>query len=210
MNETLIISEMGITDIDKADEKLRIELVNTKLYENFLKTVPHKEFLDLSAIYKIVISEESVISTAVVDIQTMESWGITTDELHEKALESTKKAEPVRFIRMTEIVGSFCGMQNAPQMDEVFVITNQTNFDGAASILYEETLQKLADIFKQDCYILPCSVHEVIALRADEDADAGYLKTIVADVNSTVLRPDEILSGSVYHYSIAAGRLSIM
>lgn len=49
----------------------------------------------------------------------------------------------------------------------MYVITNESKLFGATSMLYEETLYELAEKIGSDLYILPSSIHEVIAVSAD-------------------------------------------
>ena len=54
-------------------------------------------------------------------------------------------------------------------------------------------------MYKSDLYILPSSLHEVIALPKIEN-NALELKEMVMEVNSTMVKKEERLSDSVYCY----------
>lgn len=56
-------------------------------------------------------------------------------------------------------------------------------------------------------YILPSSLHEILLVPEDDDANAAVLTAMVQDVNITSLSPDEILSNHVY-YLTKAGKNS--
>lgn len=83
----------------------------------------------------------------------------------------------------------------------MYVLTNRQKLQGAAVILYPGVLKKFAEEIKQDFYVLPSSIHEVILVPAKSVEDAGMLRDIVSDINRTQVAPDEILADSVYFYS---------
>ena len=54
-----------------------------------------------------------------------------------------------------------------PPEQTMWVISNEKGINGAASMLYENELHELAESLESDLYILPSSVHEVIAVSSD-------------------------------------------
>ena len=100
-------------------------------------------------------------------------------------------------------------LDNCDMSNEMLVITNKSRIHGASTILHKDTLERLANIFKHDYFVLPSSVHELISVKAMDDADVEGLKAMVTEINSTQVAPDEVLSDSVYRYSIATGELTI-
>ena len=50
-------------------------------------------------------------------------------------------------------------------------------------------------------YILPSSVHELIILPSSEVDDIEFLKTMVCEINDSVVADDEILSYNVYQFT---------
>ena len=66
-------------------------------------------------------------------------------------------------------------------------------------MLFPEIFKKISDVYESDLYILPSSLHEVIALPKIEN-NALELKEMVIEVNSTIVKKEERLSDSVYCY----------
>lgn len=62
---------------------------------------------------------------------------------------------------------------------------------------------------KSDLYVLPASIHEVIAIPAN-GVGPDVLRKMVAEVNADEVADEEILSGNVYRYRLGTGRLEIM
>ena len=92
---------------------------------------------------------------------------------------------------------------------QMYVITNNVNYFGAAAILYKDVLKKFAEKHNCDFYILPSSVHEVIAVGRDTCPGEKELCNMVSEVNRTQLEYDEILSDSVYYYDYRENKLSL-
>lgn len=83
----------------------------------------------------------------------------------------------------------------------MYVLTNRQKLYGAACMLYPEVLKKFAEKMRQDFYVLPSSVHEVILVPASAGTDQESLREIVTDINRTQVAEDEVLADSVYFYS---------
>ena len=78
----------------------------------------------------------------------------------------------------------------------MYIITNERKLFGAASMLYEEPIHELAEQVGGDLYILPSSVHEVIA---DFDSPEE-LAEMVYEINMEQVDINDRLSNQVYHY----------
>jgi len=88
------------------------------------------------------------------------------------------------------------------------VVTNRLNQYGACAMLFPEALKGLADKWECDLYILPSSVHEILALPTLK-GDADELTGIVKEVNASMVSPEEKLSDTVYRYYHKNGKVEI-
>lgn len=91
----------------------------------------------------------------------------------------------------------------------MYVLTNRSNQNGAACILYPNVLKEFAERIGSDLYILPSSIHEVILIKDQGMEDADVLRNMVKDVNRTQLAPEEVLSDEVYHYNRKSGKVGL-
>ena len=87
-----------------------------------------------------------------------------------------------------------------PWCSNLYVLTNKSRINGAAGIMYEGVLKKLADKLESDMYILPSSIHEVIILPKSTMFNKEELMAMVRDVNTEGVSKDEVLSYTVYEY----------
>ena len=190
-------------------------LVNTEQNRDFLKDKPHREFQDLSVIYRWVIGTNGDgIASIVVNDGMVKNLGMTADELFQAAVENTKAILPPKVIDLAEMImdrmmpegadpemaAAFRGiMEETPANEKMWVITNEKGINGACSMLYEDILHGLAEEAGTDLYVLPSSIHEVIVISAGT-ADPKILTGMVQAVNMGEVNLEDRLSNNVYHY----------
>ena len=97
-------------------------------------------------------------------------------------------------------VGRETMMEESDPTGNMWVISNERKINGAVTMLYEDKLHSLAESMGTDLYILPSSIHEVIAVST-ETGRPEELAQMVSETNRHEVRPGERLSNQVYHYS---------
>ncbi|NMC60782.1 MAG: threonine/serine exporter family protein, partial [Candidatus Methanofastidiosa archaeon] len=95
-----------------------------------------------------------------------------------------------------------------PPEQSMWVISNDRGINGAISMLYEDRLHGLAENLGTDLYIMPSSIHEVIAISASV-GDPNELAQMVAEININQVALDERLSNQIYHYDKDLRKLSL-
>ena len=198
------------SNYDAVKDKIVMAVVNTAKNRELLSQVPHTEREDLSLIYKVVVGTGADgIGSITIRNEHMEQWGVTVDEIHEMAMKNTKEILPVTVQTMTEVMREMFGSDGMPEEmaemmfsdmplnQQMFIISNKSKVNGAASMFYEDTLSELADKIGTSLYILPSSVHEVIAVSTDMGTPEA-LAGMVREVNGGQVAPEEQLSDHVY------------
>lgn len=209
-----------LLDYDKAGERIVLALVNTEQNREMLKDMPHREFHDLSIVYRWLLDMQKEGSYSVpVNDSIAERIGMEEEALYAAAVENTKCLLPPTIKSMSETVRDLMiseGMpeemadmfaEPVPEVDVMYIISNSRVSHGAASILYDEVLQEMAGRLGSDLYILPSSTHEVIAVAAGNDP-YRYAE-MVNDINMTQVDLEERLSNQVYHYDRNLRKLSM-
>jgi hypothetical protein len=82
----------------------------------------------------------------------------------------------------------------------LYVITNEKRMFGAAAVLYDDVLQETAQIIGSGFYLMPSSIHEMIAV-SDKRTDPFELAKIVDAINDEEVENNERLSYKIYHYN---------
>lgn len=199
-------------DYEKVKERVLFKLVSYKRNEKLLQEVPHRKYLDLAAVCYCPLDKDEIPGIAFVLIRKehLALWGITEEELLERALQNTPRLLKPRLLDIEDVIRSLLtdeeseefpeSKDNAPKM---LVLTNRNRLNGAACLLYPGLLKQLAEKEKSDFVILPSSVNEVLLVPVtgsmEKDKISVYTQ-MVQEVNQTQLAEEEILSDHVYIY----------
>lgn len=186
-------------DKDKILENTTCQLVNRENNKELLEIVPHKDVCDLAIVYRCVVeTREEGTGSFVIRNDFMKKYDITVEELDDAA----KKNEEFTVRSIAEVMEEMMGMpaEEMPEMDnELWVLTNKRGVNGA-TVMTSEVLSGLAEKLNDDLYILPSSIHEVLAIKAG-NKDVDELRQMVSEVNDTQVSKEERLSYNVYKYS---------
>jgi hypothetical protein len=199
-------------NFDNPEEKIVFQLINTEQNKDMLAHVPHREWKDLSIIYRLVTNvDKDGIESAVVRDGLAEKLGLTEELLFKHAVENTRNIFPPTVRSMNDVMKEIFMADGMPMeavemiLGEVpadrmmYVISNDRGINGAISMLYEDQLHTLAEQLGTDLYILPSSIHETIAVSVDM-GDPEELAQMVSEINMDQVSLQERLSNQVYHY----------
>lgn len=206
------IARSGIGfNIADAKERVVMDLINTEQNRTMLEKLPHREFCDLSIVYRVVTKlDGDSLHSALVNHDLAKEIGMEEQQLYETALVNTKKLFPPLVQSMREVIRELSlqdGMSEeiadivaaGPVKNEMYVLSNKSKVNGAVAMLYEGELQKIAEASGTDLYVLPSSRHEVIAVPVAEQT-LERLVEMVEEVNMTQVALEDRLSNQVYHY----------
>lgn len=187
----MLESNTRMIDLNEMRERLINEtdkivpcLINTELNQEFLKAAPHRQYHDMSIIYRFcwMRNGQSQYESVAITNQILAEIGMSEAELYELAYENRKRMLP-------------------PQISDLFgyhFVTCKKLVYGATSIIYPEVLQELKDRIKGSFYLIPSSIYEFLAVPADSITEVSNLLDILKNGNETVVSPSEILSSNVY------------
>ena len=193
-----------LMDYEDMKTMLTVDMVNTQRNAEMLKDVPHKEYEDISMVYRIQVMErEEGVGSILVTNKLLERCGIDPEQLHNDALENAHVIRPARMQTLFQALGSLGdeidGMPSeaAPQM---YVVSTEDMVKGAAAIFYPGMMDACTRSIRQDYFIIPSSVHEVLLVPDNTGVTAAELQDMVRSVNSIEVAREEQLSDHVYHY----------
>lgn len=186
-------------------ENVQYQLVNKETNWSELDQTTHKDFLDLTAIYRVMLDNNS---SFVVRNSLMWKFDISFEELDEAARQNT---EDVGFLvrSMASVIAELHDIPEEMLADNpMLMMSNKRGALGAAIMLYPEYFKKVANAWEDDLYILPSSIHELIALPASK-MEAEELRFMVKEVNDNEVALEERLSYNVYRYDRETGELRV-
>ena len=211
-----------ILNYEGVKDRIVFKLINTAKNRKFLNTVPHFPFLDLSAVFYVLL-EATDEGTAAMTINKnhLEQWGIQADVLWKDAVRNCKRILPAEFLTMNyalkEMLGKNTGCRavkngnllygNSEDRDGMYVLSNKLRNYGAACIAYPHVLEMIGGILRSDYFVLPSSVHEVVIVPFCEGISFSELDEMVRDINETQVADEEVLSDHAYLYDVRTGCL---
>ena len=182
-------------DVAEYKEDIIMTLINTEKNRELLKNVPHREFLNLSVVYRLAVEDAdgNGFATALIDNEFLEDLNMSADELHTLAEENTKRKFKTRVVALAE------GMS---------AVTTEYVLFGAVNLLRPDELHKVAEAMDDDLYIVPDSIHELMAIKAGK-ATVEQLTGVLRDGNSHVESAEMFLSDNIYYFSRETGEVTI-
>ena len=196
-----------ILDFDSVKDKIIPKLINAEMNQEVLANRPHMMEADLAIQFVVQVdrSEDGVASCAI-DNKMLEGYGIEVDELYQIAMENMERLDPAKVVSMAEMLGF--SSEDIPEGSiAMYVITNESGVNGATSILNDRVMDEAREAIGENMIIIPSSIHEVIAIPMNEDADITTLTAMVKEVNADMVSPQDFLSDHVYTYSFDSHEL---
>lgn len=188
-------------------DNLYYRLVGREENSALLQEIPHRNYLNLALVYYWRVYEETEqIGSILMTRGQMEHYQWTEEELWRYAKINTPRLFPAEIRGIREVLGDlFLQDEELPML----ILSNNRGVNGASCILYQGVLEELAEKLREDYYVLPSSVHEVIAVP-DRQASQEQLYEMVCSINRTHLSKEEVLSDAVYFYSREAKELTLV
>lgn len=197
-------------------ETVTMRLVNTRRSKELLEQAPHREFLDLSIVYRVVVDDMMGDAGSITLTNSLCShFGISEEQLYEAALRNTLDAgimvrsiSPIG-INPNNLYHDFSEGKKVKQLQSLYCVTNSSMWYGAVAIANPEILSTIASGLQlEGFYVLPSSVHEFLIPTGCDDCAENLLE-IVRDANQELVSDEEILSNSVYYFDAKKKELSI-
>ena len=192
--------------LDTMRDKIALRLVSQKNNEALLHDVPWVPFLDLAVIFFLYLgTRDDKQITSVIHNHLAKSWNLSPDDLYEIAKINTPRIYPSTIRRLEDILlgwdeDDHCLTPCDNSLPTLFVLSNQTGINGAACMLYENTIKNFAERIGSDFIILPSSIHEVLLLADDHTHDYEMFRDMVRCINMEDVPKEDVLSGEIYLY----------
>lgn len=183
---------MNIISAKANTENVIIAFANRETYGDHLDSIVHKDYLDLVIVFKELVQSDEEVLSRVITYADLEMMKMSIEELNELAKANSRRLLPPEL-------KDFFGMS---------VLTNENMLMGASAILYSDLLEQVAELFGDDVYLIPSSIHEFIAVPAT-GLEADALVEMIQTANGSVVRANEVLSDHPYLYKRQSKELLI-
>ena len=161
--------------------------------------------MNVQVVYKLA-GKDATLSVAVTP-SLLESWGLPNWETL-KSRVSVK--QEWQLISMKDILAKYAkDYPVTPDDVQLYVVTNNSNMDGAAVLLDNDYLNDLHKLFG-DYWILPSSIHDILILPMQTyeksngnayEESRKHLLEMIKEVNDTQVTFQEVLSYSLMKYT---------
>lgn len=201
---------------DEVKDRICYRLVGKDANAAILKDIPHIDYLDLVVCFFYAYrGEELGEGSILIRNSHMEMWQTNLLELMDLAKENTPRLFPGQIFSMQEVIAEL-SEENSQLTNDVpcdlpmRVLSNASKNQGAACILYDEFLDRAAEEFGKNLFVLPSSIHEVILLPDTGKESPEELRKMIHEVNTTQVAPEEVLSDSLYYYDSERKKLAVV
>ncbi len=187
-------------------------LVSAERNKAILENMPYIPFLDMAITFHLVVSVTDYhIQSIRISSELQKSWNISIEQLYKLAKENTKRLFPAETGEIKQWVEKHIDPEYAaeqwkdidltnPEKIDMIVISNESGINGASVLLYDGVIDKIAEKYESDLYVLPSSIHEIIVVPAYDRSLHDVFTVMVKKINRNFVEKDEILSDRVYIY----------
>lgn len=148
-------------------------------------------------------TDKTEVASFYIKEDQLKDWGITADKFYKDVLK-TSAANRDRAAEISSIE-DVISLGDDDSNRTFYVLTNIHRMFGASAMLQQDVLKEFAEKSGGGFYIIPSSVHEVLLVPESLGILPSELKEMLTDVNSSIVKPEEILDEDIYHYSEADG-----
>lgn len=198
----------NLTDYDYIKKHLFFRLMSMDaLQQSGLDAkIPYKQLGDIAITCSFTIKEDehSRCSTFFVN-EGLEKFGIDKEQLFDDTFKSSNNLMKYKMSSLRHLVEQT--EETKTDYSLGIVITDKSCSHGAGAIMYGDFMERVSEKLEGDFFIIPSSIHELIAIPVSGDIDIDsmqkqleHLEDSVCSCNATVCEPEDILSYNVYYY----------
>lgn len=205
---------INVTDLlswEKQKENVRLKVINFELNKDgLLKNTPYVAFLDLAVIFYLDLEKTFPDATITIHHEQLKMWGITVEELYEVAKENSLKYQKITISSMLDVLLGMVGEDKAEELleagsrlddDGMYVISTSNKRFGAMAMLQTKVLEDFSRKIHSSFWIIPSSIHELIAIPDTIGMNQDYLNQMIQEVNANELSADEVLNSHAYYFN---------
>ncbi len=195
-----------ITKWENVKGRIFLHLVNYEQHKTELADKAYVPFLDLAILFHCNIRQEG-LDGFYVKKKHLSSWKQDIKNVLQAAAENTFHEDNVlvKSVKDVLIHDLQVELPHVPMIEEpeeplLITLSNKALSFGGAMLLNIPVLKKLADALNSSLYLLPSSVHEVLAICPDPVRNLSFLTDMVKEINQFAVTPEEYLSDNVYYF----------
>lgn len=202
-----ILRNLG--DYDCTAPKLFMRCISMKQIEGMGDLI-YRQIFDIALVLYAVLKDDGInFSSTKIPRKIFEKWERTEEEVLEAALIQTHILFPPRIYNWMKDtyppsyhVGVFMNPANQVRLSKGIAgncLTNTRQLNGASVVFYPGVAERIAQLLKDDFYIVFTSIHEAM-IHGIQDVSLSAVHSSLQEVNKSN-KHNEVLTGEVYYYS---------
>ena len=196
-----------LRDYEQVKEHLRIRVVGATKNEFWAdEKVSLVEGDFIHSCYLSFCNDEFGYATIDVSKRQADNWQVSYEQVIEDARKGSTNMK-VELCSVTQILAETQSVENymeypdlLPEQESLFSLREQGSPFGASVIARLDILHRVGEILKDDYYILPSSVEEVLLIPARYWEEPGELNEMVRKINEKEVLLKDRLSSQVQYY----------
>lgn len=192
-------------------KNVSVRMVKASGNEDFLRDKPHRRILDMAAIYVYNFDNNEFVAT--ITDSMAEGKSVSEEDLY-KAASKNARDIGLNIRSIDDAVTDFRGAELLTgaddQMSKVLVCTSKSEWQGASIIAFPDQMDIIANILEGPFYVIPASVHFILALPVGMGINPMALRGIVEMINATTDDVGNNLTNHIYCYNTDDRSLSIV
>ena len=200
-----------IKNFASIQSKIAYKLIHAERNRELLKNMPYVPYFDLAIVFYILFDvDEDGIGTIPVTNELAKLWCVDSHELLRIAHRNSPSLLPVSFQSMSDFLEGILrknGQYTHPIKSVLYILSNSLKNFGASAILYDGVLEQVADQIKENFFVIPSSIHEMMIVAESDSPGKEELCNIVAEANREHVEVEEVLSDRVYYYDVSTKEL---
>lgn len=208
-----------IEDFNKIKDQIQVRLVNYDKNVDYLKDKPHTKFLDMAEVYYLEVGSfgdgkgSVVITDKMLGYWSMDNT-VDAEVLHKQAMDNIAAQQYYQIESMEDVIRAMMGGEipddmagiTNPDVPSTYVVSTKDKMWGASAMLDTNLMEKVAEKCQGDFFIIPSSVHELLAVPQTGQT-YEEMEYMIRDVNRSVVDNAEILSDRCYMFDAKLSRV---
>lgn len=196
-------TQLDVNDFAKLDyvrKNIFPEAINKDANEELLGRVPSIEIADLAVIFRVRVDSDK---SFIINDDIAALYETDAKDLFEIAKDNSNEHDSYYCIGLNEKFSEmgFAIPGASKGEEDMYILTNDSGLYGAGCIVFPEFIEAVEEYIGEPFYILPSSLHELLAVPASKVDDVGALEEIVEQVNKGYVNECDKLSDNVYMYN---------
>lgn len=197
-------------DFSQAEDNIVCQIINTEKNKEMLTHMPHREFLDLSIVYRwIVRRDKDGVASCLVKNGLANKLNLTEEQLFSLAWRNTVRLYPPVLRSFKDFLSNVLPEELISDVP-MYILSNKFTNNGAIYLTDKHALSVIAENANSDLYILPSSIHECIVVPSTNIVDPNELLVMVGEVNLIGLEVGQRLSNNVYYFDRNSKEVSLV